>query len=244
EEKTFTAEEISSMVLIKMREIAEAYLQTTIKDVVVTIHAHFNDSQRQATKDAGAIAGLNVMRVMNEPKATAMAYGLDNSMTFKGENVLIFDLGGGTCDVSLLNMDKGVFEVKATAGDTYLGGEDFDNRIDDNLKMEDSTIHDVVLVGNISVIDGHLGVKGDAPPCGVKGQRPLRGQGAEPLAARIITNPTNILQSELYTILAMAEEDVFLVDNVEGGLCVDYTDVEIVGRCNSGSDKDKGKVGE
>ncbi|GJW87926.1 heat shock 70 kDa protein [Tanacetum coccineum] len=129
EEKTFTAEEISSMVLIKMREIAEAYLQTTIKDVVVTVHAHFNDSQRQATKDAGAIAVLNVMRVMNEPKAAAMAYGLDNAMTFKGENVLIFDLGGGTCDVSLLNMDKGVFEVKATAGDTYLGGEDFDNRM-------------------------------------------------------------------------------------------------------------------
>ncbi|GKD71457.1 hypothetical protein Tco_1325547, partial [Tanacetum coccineum] len=119
---------------------------------------------------------------------------------------------------------------------------------DDNLKMEDSTIHDVVLVGNISVIDGYLGVKEDAPPCGVKGQRPLRGQGAEPLVAskisRIITNPTNLLQSELYTILAMAEEDAFLVDNVEGGLYVDYTDAEIVGRCNSGSDKDKGKVGE
>ncbi|GKB69806.1 heat shock protein 70, partial [Tanacetum coccineum] len=127
--KVVPAEEISSMVLIKMREIAEAYLRTTIKDAVVTVPAHFNDSQCQATKDAGAIAGLNVVRVMNEPKAAAMAYGLDNAMTFKGENVLIFDLGGGTCDVSLLNMDKGVFEVKATAGDTHLGSEDFDNRM-------------------------------------------------------------------------------------------------------------------
>nr|GEV91304.1 heat shock 70 kDa protein [Tanacetum cinerariifolium] len=107
----------------------EAYLGTTIKDAVVTVPAHFNDSQRQATKDAGAIAGLNVMRVMNEPTAAAMAYGLDNAMTFKGENVLIIDLGGGTCDVSLLNMDKGVFEVKATADDTHFGGEDFDNRM-------------------------------------------------------------------------------------------------------------------
>ena len=129
ETKQFKAEEISSMVLIKMREIAEAYLGKEVKNAVITVPAYFNDSQRQATKDAGAIAGLNVLRIINEPTAAAIAYGLEK----KGEekNVLIFDLGGGTFDVSLLTIEEGIFEVKATAGDTHLGGEDFDNRMVD-----------------------------------------------------------------------------------------------------------------
>ncbi|CAL1376947.1 unnamed protein product [Linum trigynum] len=130
EEKQFAPEEISSMVLIKMREIAEAFLGQSIKNAVVTVPAYFNDSQRQATKDAGSIAGLNVLRIINEPTAAAIAYGLDKKASSRGEkNVLIFDLGGGTFDVSLLTIEEGIFEVKATAGDTHLGGEDFDNRL-------------------------------------------------------------------------------------------------------------------
>ncbi|ONM33229.1 Heat shock 70 kDa protein 3 [Zea mays] len=137
EEKQFAAEEISSMVLIKMREIAEAYLGSTIKNAVVTVPAYFNDSQRQATKDAGVIAGLNVLRIINEPTAAAIAYGLDKKATSVGEkNVLIFDLGGGTFDVSLLTIEEGIFEVKATAGDTHLGGEDFDNRMVNHFVQE------------------------------------------------------------------------------------------------------------
>jgi len=128
EEKHFAAEEISSMVLKKMREIAEAYLGTTVKNVVVTVPAYFNDSQRKATKDAVGIAGLNVMRIINEPTAAAIAYGLDNADIGR-RNVLIFDLGGGTTDVSLLTIDDCTFEVKAVAGNTHLGGEDFDNRM-------------------------------------------------------------------------------------------------------------------
>eukprot|EP00567_Pseudictyota_dubia_P004298 CAMPEP_0197432286 /NCGR_PEP_ID=MMETSP1175-20131217/374_1 /TAXON_ID=1003142 /ORGANISM="Triceratium dubium, Strain CCMP147" /LENGTH=230 /DNA_ID=CAMNT_0042960317 /DNA_START=56 /DNA_END=744 /DNA_ORIENTATION=+ len=118
ETKSFKAEEISSMVLGKMKEIAEAYLGKEVKNAVVTVPAYFNDSQRQATKDAGSISGLNVLRIINEPTAAAIAYGLDK----KGEekNVLIFDLGGGTFDVSLLTIEEGIFEVKATAGDTHL----------------------------------------------------------------------------------------------------------------------------
>ena len=116
------------MVLVKMKEIAEAYLGETVSDAVITVPAYFNDAQRSATKDAGAIAGLNVLRIINEPTAAAIAYGLDKK-TSKETNILIFDLGGGTFDVSLLTLEEGIFEVKATAGDTHLGGEDFDNRL-------------------------------------------------------------------------------------------------------------------
>ena len=128
ENKSFSSEQISSMVLQKMKETAESYLGEEVKQAVITVPAYFNDSQRTATKDAGSIAGLDVLRVINEPTAAAMAYGLDKGSNGE-KNILIFDCGGGTFDVSLLNIDDGVFEVKATAGDTHLGGEDFDNRL-------------------------------------------------------------------------------------------------------------------
>jgi len=134
ETKEFGAEEISAMVLTKMKTVAESYLGQDVASAVITVPAYFNDSQRQATKDAGTISGLNVLRIINEPTAAAIAYGLDKKGGEK--NVLIFDLGGGTFDVSLLTIEDGIFEVKATAGDTHLGGEDFDNRMVDHFKQE------------------------------------------------------------------------------------------------------------
>jgi heat shock 70kDa protein 1/2/6/8 len=134
-DKQFSAEEISSMILLKMKETAEAYLGESVENAVVTVPAYFNDQQRQATKDAGTIAGLNVLRIINEPTAAAIAYGLDRKTT-EESTVLIFDLGGGTFDVSILAIEDGVFEVKATAGDTHLGGEDFDERLMDHFVKE------------------------------------------------------------------------------------------------------------
>ena len=145
EQKEFSAEEISSMILVKMKEIAEAYLGKEVKNAVVTVPAYFNDSQRQATKDAAVISGMNCMRIINEPTAAAIAYGLDKKAE---RNVLIFDLGGGTFDVSILTIEEGIFEVKATAGDTHLGGEDFDQRLMNHFIQEFKRKHKKDITGN------------------------------------------------------------------------------------------------
>jgi molecular chaperone DnaK (HSP70) len=135
EQKEFSPEEISSVVLLKMKETAESYLGYNVNDAVVTVPAYFNDSQIQATKDAGTISGMNVLHIINKPTAAAIAYSLDKKVV--GErNVLIFDLGGGTFDVSLLTIEEGIIEVKATAGDTHLGSEDFNNHLVNHFAQE------------------------------------------------------------------------------------------------------------
>ncbi|KAL3521083.1 hypothetical protein ACH5RR_019232 [Cinchona calisaya] len=149
EEKQFATEEISAMVLAKMKGIGEAYLGSTVKNAVITVPAYFNDSQRQATKDAGVIAGLNILRIINEPTVASIAYGLDRMSRSTGEkNVFIFDLGGGTFDVSCLTIEEGIFEVKSTVGDTHLGGEDFDNRMVNHFVQEFKRKHNMDISGN------------------------------------------------------------------------------------------------
>lgn len=147
EKREFLPEEISSMVLVKMKEIAESYLGTKVTDAVITVPAYFNDAQRAATRDAGSIAGLNVLRIINEPTAASIAYGLDKN-TEQERHILIFDLGGGTFDVSILSIEEGVYEVKSTAGDTHLGGEDFDTRLVNHFAQEFKRKHKQDMTNN------------------------------------------------------------------------------------------------
>ena len=146
-EKEFYAEEISALVLKKLKELAEEYLKKEVKNAVITVPAYFNDAQRQATKDAGRIAGLNVLRIINEPTAAAVAYGLDHRNDGE-KNILVFDLGGGTFDVSILNVNEEMLEVKSTNGNTHLGGEDFDNRIMEYCIKEFKTNTGIDISGN------------------------------------------------------------------------------------------------
>ncbi len=153
EERTYTPEEISSYILIKLKQIAEGYLGEDVEDVVITVPAYFTDAQRQATKDAGKIAGLNVLRIINEPTAAAIAYGLDNCKASDGEkHVLVFDCGGGTHDISLLSIEDGVFEVKATSGDSHLGGEDIDRNVVEYCIQEFKKKHRKDLSGNVRAV--------------------------------------------------------------------------------------------
>jgi heat shock protein 5 len=148
--KTLSPEEVSSMILVKMKEIAENNLGQPVKYAVITVPAYFNDAQRQATKDAGTISGLEVLRIINEPSAAAIAYGLDKKQGEK--NVIVFDLGGGTFDVSLLTIDNGVFEVIATSGDTHLGGEDFDQRLTEHFVKVFKKKHDVDVKSDVRAL--------------------------------------------------------------------------------------------
>jgi heat shock protein 1/8 len=152
EDKEYAPEQVSSMVLMKMKQVAESYLGHEVKDAVITVPAYFNDSQRQSTKDAGTIAGLNVLRIINEPTAAAIAYGLDKKSNEGEKHILIFDCGGGTHDISLLSIDDGIFEVKATAGDTHLGGEDFDDRLVKHFVQEFKRKHKQDISGNMKAV--------------------------------------------------------------------------------------------